>query len=376
MKKIIIGLISGLIIVTACSTEKNESSESFEFNLTMDTVVVDPGEGQIDLRYGLSYPELSNDGKFLFNYVFNSSKFDKINLESLTLEKTLQFEREGPNGMGSYIGGYSLTSEEQIMIWSYGLFAVFDESGKKVKDLNLDKFGPQEIQGASSFPMGLVEHPNDPSQIYGFFIKSEPNEFFLMKFDLEKETYHKIPLPETEKLDEFNMEFTSGGAFSVVPFPIFNAGRIIMTNDAFNEAYVYDIPLDSLYLIPWDSKLTDNKNETEMPSKVDLEKGMVFRRKFFESINFMTPKWDPVSQQFARLSYINKYGEELDEYGDPNFLRSEVFLTLLDKNLKIINETKLEHYTKEPSRYFFLNNTIWLYENIDDELGFVRIKID
>ncbi|MCH7410788.1 DUF4221 domain-containing protein [Belliella sp. DSM 111904] len=376
MKKIIIGLISGLILVTACSTEKNKSLESYEFNLTMDTVVVDAGEGHIDLRYGLSYPELSNEGKFLFNYVFNSSKFDKINLETLTLEKTLQFEREGPNGMGSYIGGYSLTSDEQIMIWSYGLNAVFDQTGKKIKDLNLDKFGPQEIKGASSFPMGLVEHPNDPSQIFGVYIKSEPKEFFIMKFDLEKETYHKIPLPETEKLDEFHMEFTSGGAFRVAPFPIFNAGRIIMTNDAFNEAYVYDMSLDSLYLIPWDSKLTGNKNETEMPSKVDIEKGMVFRRKFFESINFMTPKWDPVSQQFVRLSFKNKYEEEPDEYGNPKFLRSEVFLTLLDKNLKIIKETKLEHYTKEPSRYFFLNNTIWLYENIDDELGFVRIKLD
>ena len=376
MKKLIIGMISGLVLTSACSTEKSESSENFEFNLTQDTVVVDAGDGIIDLQYGLSYPELSNDGKYLFNYVFNQSKFDKINLETLTLEKTLQFEREGPNGMGSYIGGYSLNSEDQIMIWSYGLNAIFDQTGEKIKDLKLDKFGPEEIKGAESFPMRLVEHPDDSSQIFGVFIKSEPREFFIMKFDLEKETYQKISLSETEKFDEFNMEFTGGGGFGIVPFPTVNAERIIITNSAFNEAYVYDMLLDSLYLIPWDSKLTGNKNETEMPSSADAEEGMVFRRKFFESINFMDPKWDPISQQFIRMSYKNSYQEELDEYGEPKLLNSEVFLTVLDKNLKIIKETKLESYTKQPPRHFFLDNTIWLYENIDDELGFVRIKLN
>jgi hypothetical protein len=376
MKKLIIGMISGLVLTSACSTEKSESSENFEFNLTQDTVVVDAGEGHIDLRFGLSYPELSNDGKFLFNYVWNSSKFDKINLETLSLEKTLQFEREGPNGMGSYIGGYSLNSEDQIMIWSYGLNAIFDQTGEKIKDLKLDKFGPEEIKGAASFPMRLVEHPDDPSQIFGVYIRSEPREFFIMKFDLEKETYQKISLPETEKFDEFNMEFTGGGGFGIVPFPTVNAGRIIMTNSAFNEAYVYDMLLDSLYLIPWDSKLTGNKNETKMPPTVDVEKGLEIRRKFFESINFMDPKWDPISQQFIRMSYKNTYGEELNENGEPKLLNSEVFLTLLDKNLKIIKETKLENYTKEPPRHFFLDSTIWLYENIDDELAFVRLTIN
>ncbi len=375
MKKLIIGLISGLILTSACSTEKSKSSENFEFNLTQDTVVVDAGDGIIDLQYGLSYPELSNDGKYLFNYIFNQSKFDKINLETLTLEKTLQFEREGPNGMGSYIGGYSFTPEDQIMIWSYGLSAVFDQTGQKVKDLDLDKFGPQEIKGAESFPMRLVEHPDDPSLIFGVFIKNTPREFFIMKFDLENKSYQKISLSETEKFDEFNMEFTGGGGFGIVPFPTVNAERIIMTNSAFNEAYVYDMFLDSLYLIPWDSKLTGNKNETQMPSTVDAEKGLEIRRKFFESINFMDPKWDPISQQFIRISYKNSYGEDLDEYGEPKLLNSEVFLTLLDKNLKIIKETKLENYTKQPPKYFFIDNTIWLYENIDDELGFVRIKL-
>jgi len=86
--------------------------------------------------------------------------------------------------------------------------------------------------------------------------------------------------------------------------------------------------------------------------------------------------WDPISQQFIRMSYKNTYGEDLDEYGSPKVLNSEVFLILLDKNLKIIKEAKLENYAKEPPNHFFLDNTIWLFENINDELGFVRMTLN
>lgn len=380
MKKIVIGLISGLAFIAACSTEKKESLENFEFNLTQDTVVVDAGDGIINLQYGLSSPELSANGKYLFNYIFNQPKFDKINLETLAFEKTLEFEKEGPNGIGNYVAGYALTDKDQIMMWSYGLHSIFDQNGEKVKDLRLDKIAGDEVSGSGFLPLRLIEHPQDPNIIFGLYVKWEDNEYFLMKYDLENESFAKIQLPETEKFKEFRMDFEYGGrsavGFSPSPRPIAVDKRIIMTNMAFNEAYVYDMVLDTLYLVPWNSTLTENKNEAKLPKTVEMEEGEKYFRMFGESINFMPLSWDSISQQFVRMSYKNIYGEELDEYGSPKVLKSEVFLTLLDKNLKIIKETKLENYTKEPPKYFFLNSTIWLYENIDDELGFVRIRLD
>lgn len=373
-------MISGLSFIAACSTEKNESLENFEFNLTQDTVVVDAGDGIIDLNGGLRSSEISSDGKYLYNLVFMQPKIDKINLETLTFEKTLEFEKEGPNGIETYVAGFSLTPKDQIVMWSYGLHGVFDQSGEKVRDFRLSKIVDDEFRGTGFLPIRLFEHPQDPNTIFGLYVKWEDNEYFLMKYDLENESFAKIQLPETEKFKEFRMEFESSGgsvgAFCPSPDPVSVDERIIMTNMAFNEAYVYDMVLDSLYLVPWNSTLTGNKNEAKLPKTVEMEEGEKYFRMFGESINFMPLSWDSISQQFVRMSYKTIYGEELDEYGSPKVLKSEVFLTLLDKNLKIIKETKLENYTKEPPKYFFLNSTIWLYENIDDELGFVRIRLD
>lgn len=48
----------------------------------------------------------------------------------------------------------------------------------------------------------------------------------------------------------------------------------------------------------------------------------------------------------------------------------------MDKDLNIVKEIFLEQYSKNPPSHFFVDNKIWLYENMDDELGFVRITID
>jgi len=369
-----------LLVLFSCSENKTNSEDSMDFNLTQDTVMIDPDGSIINLKFGFNYPELSKDGKFLYHYTHGEAKFDKINLESLILEETLQFEKEGPDGMGGYIGGYALTSDDQFMIWSYGLNALFDQTGKKVRDLKLSKIAP-ETSGSEVFPIRLLKHPTDPNKIFGLYVKWEDHQYFIIKFDLENETFNKILLPETEKLDEYRMEIEHegrpAGGFSPMPMATnIQDNKIVLTNDAFNEAYVYDINLDSLFLISWDSKLTENQNEYKLPKTVELEQAEEHRRKYYESISFLAPKWDPVSQRYIRLSYKTKFGNDLNEFGEAEETGADVFLTVLDKNLNIVKETFLEQYQKNPRSHFFIDSKIWLYENIDDELGFVRIAID
>lgn len=369
-----------LLILLGCSENKSSSESDLGFLLAQDTVMIDPKGSIINLKYGLNNPELSSDGKFLYHFTQGEAKFDKISLDNLVLEETLQFEKEGPNGMGSFILGYVLSSADQLMIWSYGLNALFDLGGNKVRDLNLDKIA-KELDGRQATPIRLMEHPSDPNTIFGLYVKYLENLFIIVKFDLENETYEKIALPETEKLENYRMEIEQGGrpagAFSPVPMATkIRDNKIVLTNSAYNEAYVYDISLDSLYLISWDSKLTGNQNEYKLPKTVELEQAEEHRRKFYESINFLDPKWDPISERYVRLSFKTKFSADLNEYGRAEEIGAEVFLTVLDKDLNIIKETFLDSYQKNPRSHFFLDNKIWLYENMDDELGFVRIAVD
>ncbi|WP_114749927.1 DUF4221 family protein [Pleomorphovibrio marinus] len=90
----------------------------------------------------------------------------------------------------------------------------------------------------------------------------------------------------------------------------------------------------------------------------------------------VTQTWDHETQRFIRISYKTLFEKDRNERGLPIERGAEVFLTVLDKDLNIIKETFLDHYQKIPPPHFFIDNKIWLYENIEDELGFVRISLD
>ena len=369
-----------LLILGSCAGNTPESSVIREFTLSQDTVVIDTNGGIINLKFGLTHPELSADGNYLYHYNYGEARFDKVNLEKLELEKTLQYEKEGPDGMGRNIGGYALTGTDQMMVWSDQINALFDQEGKKVRDLKLDKIVP-EIESPETFPIRLMEHPGDSNRFYGLYGKWQDHQFFLIRFDLESELYEKIPLPETMKLNDYRMEIEREGkpAGGFSPKPRANAiqdNKIVITNGAFNEAYVYDIQLDSLYLKTWESQLTPNQNEYKLPKTVELQQAEKHFMKFNESIFFLPPKWDPVSQRYIRLSFTTKFSENMDEYGEAVEIGADVYLTVLDKELNMLGEQYLDKYQKNPRQHFFTDNKIWLYENIADELGFVRITVD
>jgi hypothetical protein len=372
-------LVLSFLILLGCAKKKFNSGIDQDFLLSQDTVVIDPNGNIINLKFGLTDPVLSSDGKYLYHYTQGEAKFDIINLEDLVREETLQFEKEGPNGMPAFLFGYTLTSADQLLVWSFSRNAVFDRGGRKVKELDLTKIA-KELDGHQSSPIRLMEHPSDPNKIFALYVKHPDNQFFMMKFDLENETYEIISLPESEKLIDYQMTIVRdgrpAGGFGEVPMATIIHDKILVTNGAYNESNVYDISLDSLYLISWDSGLTGNQNEYKLPKTVEVEQASEHRRKYRESINFSVPKWDPVTQRYIRLSYKTKFGENLNEFGEAEETGAEVFLTVLDKDLNIVKETFLDHYQKNPESHFFYDNKIWLYENIDDELGFVRITVD
>lgn len=219
-----IGIALSLFILAGCAENQSESSGIRDFKLTQDTVLIDPQGSIINLKFGLTHPELSADGNYLYHYNYGEAKFDMINLEKLVLERTLQYEKEGPDGMGGNIFGYALTGFDQVMVWSDRLNALFDQEGKIVRDLKLTKIAP-EIEGPETFPIRLMEHPSDPNKFYGLYGKWQDHQFFLTRFDLESESYEKIPLPETTKLNDYRMEIEHEGkpAGGFSPKPIANA---------------------------------------------------------------------------------------------------------------------------------------------------------
>lgn len=113
------------MILFSCGEISKEKTTSDLNNLTfsLDTVMVDSGEDFINLKYGIWGSAISQDHKYLYNWNQETAEPDKINLNQLILEGKIKFEKEGPNGVGSYISWISLLRSDQVV------FANFQDIG-------------------------------------------------------------------------------------------------------------------------------------------------------------------------------------------------------------------------------------------------------
>lgn len=382
MKKWLLGISS--IIMIACGDKENkENINPFaDLNISVDTVMVDPGDEILYLRDNLWLSSLSPDGKYLFNFNRNDAVLEKIDLDNLTLVKKIQFEKEGPDGIGPMVSKLSVTLDGNIMMWYYGLNKVFDQNAKVVKDLNLDKIAADVLNDYSAYPMELFEDPNDPDKFLGFYVKWEEMDYFLLEFDIKNQSYKTIDLPELKKMDEYSVKLMYdgqfAGAFGTGASAISRGDKIIVTNIVFNDAYIYNSSLDSLNYKSWNGPLIGEKKTYIGPEQVEGQSSQHWEtfKNVNEDINYGWMIWDDTNQRYYRFSTKQIFGEEKEEYGAYKAIGAEIFLSVYDKNFNLVAESLVPDLKKRLDKVFVKDGKIWIFENIDDEMGFIRLTVE
>ncbi|WP_209331989.1 DUF4221 family protein [Lunatimonas salinarum] len=124
-----------ILIFISCQT-KDKELDSTEFAYLVDTVMIDPGDEILFLRYRLISADISSDGKYLVNFNLDDHTIEKINLDELRLEEKLPFEIEGPNGTGKHVNFINVLKGDSIFIKSFGQSALFRENGELVKKVD------------------------------------------------------------------------------------------------------------------------------------------------------------------------------------------------------------------------------------------------
>lgn len=66
------------------------------FEITTDTVIVDPGQEILFLTWKLGLSTLSEDKKYLYNFNNQDFAIEQINLNSLKLEKNILSKKKAP----------------------------------------------------------------------------------------------------------------------------------------------------------------------------------------------------------------------------------------------------------------------------------------
>jgi hypothetical protein len=379
MKNLLLAFSILLLFSCGSNTEEKATADFSNITFSFDTVMVDSGDDFINLSGGLWVSAISKDHKYLYNWNQEASELDKVNLDQLNLEEKIKFEKEGPNGVGNYISWISLMGNNEIVFANFQDMALLNFQGEKLKSykLNGEKFEGDSLEAYENFTRQAIISDNG-NTIYGILGNWTGKNFYLAKVDYQNKTLKKHELPGFEKLADYSVTFKSNGMFMISP-PDQSIteveGKLIISNSAFNTILVYDIAKDSLYQVNYENKLTKSgktgKYVTEVESEKDFNNAM---NEINQEINFRNPIWDSKNQRYYRFSYETLPKENLQDEEEKQ--KSNVYLTILDKDFKVLGETFVKELTKYPSLHFVKDGKIWMYENVDDELGFVRMGID
>ncbi len=370
-----------LLLIAGCGNpEKDEFGQQRQMSFSLDTVLVDPGEEILFLRRNLGDSELSADGRFLYNYNRSDHAFEKINLDELKLVHKIPFEREGPQGTGPFFTPFFLLEGDSVLVaGSLKHAATFNLEGEKLNEVKIQELLDQSsiLEGGDSFHFKSII-PGKSNQYLGFLMEWSAKFKQLMKVDMSNSKLTELDLPAFDKMEEYNVAHVNGGGLGSQVLVQAGGEKIIISNNAFNELYVYLPDSDSLILKAYESSLTPNQKSPYYPKQVDSDEAMyrIYATGLAE-INFERLIWDEINERYYRFSYQTDL-EVIVEDGQhsESVNSSTIFLTVFDKDLEMLAESIVPELTNIPRTYFVKDGAIWIFENMEDELGFVRLKID
>lgn len=367
----------------SCSSKDNSKSSLLgkPIEVTLDTVLVDSGDEFLYLQDNLWMSSVSPDQDYFFNFNRKELKAEKINLNTLQLEKTIQFEKDGPEKLGQYVSSFSALSNGNLLFWTYQFSKEYNQEGKIADDWDLAGIASDYLQGNEYYPMTLFEVEQNAHRVIALMINWEDNTYFLLDMDRTDQSFEVIELPDLNKASEYKVDIiydgNVAGSYGIGAHTGKGDGVILINTHTFNELMVYDLNADSLFLKKWDSPLIGSQRSYHPPKEADGATGELREivKSSEEDITYNQFLWDPDHQRYFRFSEKKKFGEELNEFGEYVVTGAEVFLSVFDSDFNLVQESLIPELTQSPAKHFVKDGQIWIYENVEDELGFVRVSL-
>lgn len=372
-----------LVVFVGCGGKQDDGDDELRFDVEIDTVVVDPADEILYLNWGLDQSRLSKDRQYLYNFNRNDFTLEKIDLDKLSLIEKIPLEKEGPNGIGGDLYSFYLLDDNNILLTSGRKNSYSDYNGAILSRFGYGEIGNEEDQLSDEEWIRSIAIPKDaPHKIYGLIDHYVKEEMYLGIFDLRSNEVRRIQLPGFDKFKNYEINFDDGtNRFGLGTSKRILAvdDKIVIGNNVTSKLWILDVNTDSLEIISFAPELTSSEKTGIHPLLINDKRQMddVYQS-IFEEVTFLHPVWDADNERYYRFSLIANFENSQPEEGSrlPRPSGASVFLTVLDKELQIIAEAPLPIFDKYPSHHFVKDGKIWIFENMEDEMGFVRLTID
>lgn len=368
-----------LIAFSCGSTDSEESTSSNVLeNLaySIDTVLINSGQELVDLSGDIRLADFSKDLQKLYLLGQKNKVLYVFDLDQKVLIETIQFEKEGPNGIGEYPSSLQLLAGERFLISDYRSSYLFDKAAKRIGEFKIVKDSIQGLETKDE--MSLLHHVTLSPDEQALF--SLPGNFFegtrdLLVYDLSKSAGKQIDIPAMDLAGTFRVVLQSKDMMMVsiedINFSWAN-DRLFIYSNSTSDLYSYDYQADSLCLHTFPHVLVESKKSGSVQNTVESQEAFQAEmEKISTQITFGGMIWDPASERYYRFGRIFVPKPDLERKGD-----DKVYLFAYDKDLNLIGEVYLEDLKKQPNRSFFKEGKLWSYVNMDDELGFGIFDFD
>lgn len=374
----LIQLIFGVLLVS-CGSRENQSEEKYPgLTLQVDTVRIDPKDELLFIKQNLSISGLSKDQRYLYNFDTEQHQLEKIDLDNLMLDQKIPFEKEGPNGLNS-IHSLRTWDKERIFFSTWKGPKLFKQNGQldRAWEVNLSDLSGDVLSDKESL-MSMQINPNNHEEIYGL-VKAFGNEVVeFARVDLDHKQLLRYALPAMDKLRHYTASLNDGENYAYYEAETYLKivdGGVLLGAETDNEWYFYNSDSNSISAVTSNSQWLDNENQSRGNELATAGEFSRFFKQYLEGPHYYLPVYDEQNQRYLRLYYENYFDSEEVEGLFPQPSGANVYLAIYDKDLKLIQETQLPFLTQKPSRYFTKGGMLWIFINLEDDMGFVRLKL-
>ncbi|NHE55799.1 DUF4221 family protein [Cyclobacterium plantarum] len=372
-------------VLNACSTPSSRTDQVEGIDIFIDTVLIDTGEDFINLKSGIYFSGLSNDGKHLFNSGGTSPYLERINLETLKFEEKMDFDVDGPNAFGDYVYGVSSDVNNNLILTSHFSTSIFNIEKQKLKEYLLigRNFKGDELVKREQFTSKIIP-TSDYNIIFGLVENHDTGEIFFAILNEETDVLRKVKLNEFEKAIDFTVRYQQGRGASVSPqnSEIVRLGnKLVITNPVFSNIAVYDLVEENLKYYACLPTLTASEKSGTYTREVNSREEFNIRKiEIGKEVTFLPLMRDSTNNQYVRMSIIGQ--PKMNDNGLPEMNDHKVFVSILNDSFEVTKEAEVADgigklfSTPIPQKPFMKDGKVWLYLNVNDELAFVRLDLD
>ncbi|AFL86144.1 hypothetical protein Belba_3652 [Belliella baltica DSM 15883] len=366
-------------LIFSCTSNTDSYIET-QLSYAIDTVLIDSKDEILFLQRQLYTSDYSEYDGMLYNLNDRTNQVEHINLKNLLLEKTIQYEQEGPNGTGFWTSDLQAVSDQQLFLGGEraGIYNLKGELEHRFDWYSVTKERGGILEEERVFFQ--VVNPNFHHQVFAVVVHDFANSISLRRLKSSSDSIQSYNIDPQEHY----LNYTLGDLKNfnkwdpMVYIKSINA-QVIVSHEFANDFYVLYPEKDSLIAINYDSPFLLSK--VIPTTEGDLVNSMEDRKKalrnYRSQVVYGPIVFDTKNRHYVRLAASIQYGEvEREGYLLPEIDHSMLYISIFDKNFNHLGDQEIPELNRTGiPKYFIRDGAIWMFINVDDELGFIRIKL-